>query len=615
MAVGQATPARTIAGAVSFALCLAAHAQSPSPSAPPESSGETPPGFSATPLADFDAFVNAELKKWNAPGAAIVVVKDGKVVLQRGYGYRNLEKKLPMTPQTVQPIASITKSFTVTSLATLVRDGKLAWDKPVRDYLPDFKLHNDYATLHVTPRDLVTHRTGLPRHDFSWVGTKATRDELYKRIQHMEPSAAPRTTFQYNNFMYMTAGYLGGKVAGGSWEDLVQKNVFDPLGMRSASFSVETLLKASDHATPYQYDEKEVPKATTHLSAQAMGPTGSINANAEDMGKYLRMLMSKGQFEGKTIINPADLADMTNPQMVMPDARRFEELGPTQYGMGFFLSHYRGQRVVHHGGNLAGLSALLTFLPQQNTGVYVAVNLSATQLPTILSNGVYDRLLAQKPIDWSARFWDMKEKGKASEENAKKQNLSPRKTGTKPSRVLDDFVGDYAHPAYDAISVTRNGDDLVATYNGYNSAFKHFHYDVFEAPDDKLNYLAKLKLAFQSDIEGEVSSLKVAMEPAVKPLEFVRQPDASFKNPAFLKPFEGDYELGATTIAVRLRPDNVLTAASPGQPVRELVGLRGRRFAVKSLNGYSIEFVPDGAGKIVQAAFYQPNGNFVAKKK
>ena len=163
------------AGAMLCALGmpLLAQAQSPSPSAPPESSGETPAGFTSTQLADFDGFVEAELKKWGVPGVAIVVVKDDRIILQRGYGYRDLEKKLPMTAKTVQPIASITKSFTVTALATLVRDGKLAWDKPVRDYLPDFKLYNDYATLNVTPRDLVTHRTGLPRHDFSWVGTKA----------------------------------------------------------------------------------------------------------------------------------------------------------------------------------------------------------------------------------------------------------------------------------------------------------------------------------------------------------------------------------------------------------------------------------------------------------
>ncbi len=263
-------------------------------------------------LADFDKFVEVELKKWNTPGVAITVVKNGKVILQRGYGYRDIEKKLPMTAETVQPIASITKSFTVSALATLVRDGKLAWDKPVRDYLPDFKLHNDYSTLNVTTRDMLSHRTGLSGHDWSWIGTQASREELYKRMQYMEPSDALRATLQPSNFMYMTSGYLGGKIAGTSWEELVQKNLFDPLAMRSANFTIDALFKAPNHATTYLHDVNEKPQPTPHLSVQAMGPTGSINATAEDMGKYLRMLMNKGQWQGKTIINAGDLIEMTN---------------------------------------------------------------------------------------------------------------------------------------------------------------------------------------------------------------------------------------------------------------------------------------------------------------
>ncbi len=150
------------------------------------------------------------------------------VILQRCYGLRDIEKKLPMTHLTVQPIASVTKSFTVAAMATLVREGELAWDKPMRDYLPEFKMHNDTITLNATPRDLVTHRTGLPRHDFSWFNATATREVLYQRLQHLEPSAELRATWQYNNFMYMTAGYLSGKVAGTDWETFLQRSLPKP---------------------------------------------------------------------------------------------------------------------------------------------------------------------------------------------------------------------------------------------------------------------------------------------------------------------------------------------------------------------------------------------------
>jgi CubicO group peptidase (beta-lactamase class C family) len=575
----------------------------------------TPAAITDPALANFDQFVESELKKWNVPGIAITVVKDGKVILKRGYGLRDVEKKLPMTENTVQPIASVTKSFTVASLATLVREGKLSWDKPVREYLPDFKMYNDYTTMNVTPRDLVTHRTGLPRHDSSWYNATASREELYKRIQYLEPSAQLRATWQYNNFMYMTAGYMGGKVAGSGWETLVRDNIFTPLGMSNSSFTIDDMIKARDVGQGYKWDDKEVAKLTPYRGLTAMGPTGSINSNMEDMSRYLRMYLDAGKFENKIILNAADIVEMTNPQMVMADARRFEEISSTQYGMGFFLTHYRGERLVHHGGNMPGASSLLSFLPTKNIGVFTTANLSGTRLPTIVTYAIYDRLLGIKPVDWSARFWDLKEKDKASEESAKKQKLTPQKSGTKPVHKLADYAGEYAHAGYGTIKFTENSGVLTGTYNGLSSTFPHFHYEVFEAPDDKLNDLAKTKVQFVTNMDGDVSSVLIGLESTVRPIEFIQQADAKFKSREFLKQFAGEYELGSVKVIIALRDDNVLTLAIPGQEVREMVGLRGRKFLLKGLNGFSLEFIEDKTGKITQAAFYQPNGNFVAVRK
>jgi CubicO group peptidase (beta-lactamase class C family) len=566
-------------------------------------------------LADFDNFVDGELKKWNTPGVAITVIKNGRMILLRGYGLRDVAKGLPMTPETVQPIASVTKSFTVAALGTLVRDGKLSWDKPVRDFMPDFKMFNDYTTLNATPRDLVTHRTGLPRHDFSWFNGSASREDLYKRIQFLEPSAPLRATMQYNNFMFMTAGYMGGRIAASSWEELVKKNIFTPLAMRSSNFTVDDLLKSRHVGVGYKWDKDEKPQPLTYTALTAMGPTGSINSNMEDMSRYLRMYLGGGEFEGARILNTADIIEMTNPQMVISDARLFEEISSTQYGMGFFLTHYRGERLVHHGGNLPGAASLLSFMPQRGIGVFVTANLSGSPLPSILSYAIYDRLLGLPLVDWSGRQWDRKEKTKASEENAKQQKLSPRKTGTKPAHDMDEYAGDYQHPGYGTISFSREGSELRGTFNGLTSPFKHFHYEMFEAPEDKLNDLSKTKVTFITDYNGEVSGLETAMEPTVKPIQFKRLPDKSFKNVAFLKQFEGEYDLGPTKLTITLRSDAVLTLSSPGQAVRELVGTRGRKFEFKGLNGYRVEFVADKAGKITQAAFYQPNGNFVATKR
>ena len=612
-------PSRHFSSATIFAstfFTLTAHAQP----APPYGESTDRPDLSYQVFADpalfgFEKFVDAELKKWNVPGIAITVVKDGKVILKRGYGLRDVEKKLPMTEFTVQPIASVSNSFTVAALASLVRAGKLSWDKPVKEYLPDFKMHSDYATLNLTPRDLVTHRSGLPRHDSSWLNATATREELYQRLQHLEPSAALRSTWQYNNFMYMTAGYLGGKVAGSDWETLVATQIFKPLGMFNASFTIEDMHKAQHVAKGYKWDEQERPTLTPYRGLAAMGPTGSINANIEDMSRYLRLYLGRGQFEGKTILNAADIVDMTNPQMVMSDARRFEEISSTQYGMGFFLTHYRGERLVHHGGNMPGASSLLSFLPVKNVGVFTTANLSNTPIPTIVTYAIYDRLLGIKPIDWSARFWETKEKTKAAEQSAKKQNLSPKKTGTKPTHALGVYAGQYQHPGYGTVTFTDSAGQLQAAFNGLTSPFPHYHFDVFAAPDDKLNDMANTKVQFVTDIDGDVSSAHIAMEPSVKPIVFARQPDAHFRDRLFLQKFAGEYELGTTKITITLRDDNVLALAIPGQATRELAGIRGNKFSVKTTNGFTIEFVADPSGKITQAAFYQPSGNFVASRK
>jgi CubicO group peptidase (beta-lactamase class C family) len=571
-------------------------------------------------LADFDKFVDAQLKRWNTPGASITVVKDGKVILKRGYGLRNVDKNLPMTALTLQPIASVTKSFTVSSLATLVRDGKLSWDRPTREFMPDFRLYDDYLTANVTPRDMLSHRTGLPRHDWVWFNSTGTREDFYKRLRDMEPSAQLRTTFQYNNFMFMTAGYMGGRLAGSSWEALVQKNLFEPLGMRYTNFRIADLLRAQDFGTGYKWDKNEKPVALDYTPIDAMGPTGSINSNAEDMSRYLRMYLANGVFEGKRVVNAADIVEMTNPQTVIADARLWPEISSTQYGMGFFLTHYRGERLVHHGGNMPGASSLLSFLPQRGVGVFTTVNMSGSPLPTILTYAVYDRLLGMTPIDWSGRNWDRKEKTKASEDAAKKQNLSPRKANTKPAHSLDEYVGDYEHKAYGTMRIERSGsNDLAVKYNGFSSVLQHFHYEMFETPDEKLNEIGGQKFTFMTDTNGDVSSLRAPIEPAVKPIEFTRLPDKKFKDKSFLRAFAGEYELGPTRVVIALREDSVLTMAIAGQATRELVGavisVSGVKFNVRNLTGFSIEFVPDKSGAITQAAFYQPNGNFVATKK
>src|SRR5579884_3599427 len=191
-----------------------------------------------TRLQGFEEFVGTIMQDWKVPGLAISIIKDGEIIFSNGFGKRDVDGGLEVTPQTLFPIASCSKAFTTTAMAMLADEGKLDWDTPVKHYLPTFKLYDSFVSEHMTPRDLVTHRSGLPRHDLMWYHSTRSRQELFDRLQYLEPSKDFRSLWQYQNLMYMTAGYLAGEVAGQSWEDLVQKRLFDPLGMTSSNFSV-----------------------------------------------------------------------------------------------------------------------------------------------------------------------------------------------------------------------------------------------------------------------------------------------------------------------------------------------------------------------------------------
>ncbi|MFZ0231409.1 MAG: serine hydrolase, partial [Mycobacterium sp.] len=393
-------------------------------------------------LDGLDDFVARAMKDWKVPGLAIAVVQDGKVILSKGYGYRDMEKQLPVTSNTLFAIGSITKSFTVSTLGMEMDEGKVDWDKPVRDYLPTFKLYEPMLTEQVMIRDLVTHRTGLPRHDFVWYTSDFSREDLLRRLQYLEPSKPLRAKFQYNNLMFMTAGYIAGQLNGTSWEDAITQRVLRPLGMNGTNFSELDTQNSSDFAQPYRKGSdlkaelKRIPFDQQCPTRCARGPAGEINSNVDDMSKYLLFHMNKGKVGGKQLLSENNSVQMQVPQMAIQGASPYKELGDDNYGMGFFLSTYRGHKVVEHGGNIDGFSAELTFMPNEKIGVVVLTNLDGNPLTQILAWNIYDRLLGLDQVGWSQRMLAQEAGGKKSEQEAKDKGYTERKTGTHPSHEL-----------------------------------------------------------------------------------------------------------------------------------------------------------------------------------
>lgn len=568
-----------------------------------------------TGLSDLDDFITGVMEEWKVPGLAIAVTKDGEVVFSKGFGYRDVDEGRPVTSGTLFAIGSISKSFTVTVLGMLEDEGLLDWDEPVRTYLPDFRLHDEVASEHMTPRDLVTHRSGLPRHDGLWYGSDLTRREMYERLRYLEPNRDFRAVFQYQNLMFMTTGYLAGQLAGNTWEELVRARIFEPLGMTRSNFSVDESQRSDDFAYPYVKVEEDI-RQVDFRNLDEIGPAGSINSSVAEMIRYVQFHIERGKHGDEQLLSEGNAVQMQTPQMVIPGGIEYDELGHTSYGMGFFVTTYRGHKLVHHGGGIDGFISLLSFMPRERIGMIVLTNLSGNNpVPTIVTRGVYDRLLGLEPVDWVGRVKEQQAKAEEAEEEGEREERGLRVEGTSPSHATADYAGTYEHPGYGRIDVKLAGDQLEGTFNGVSSLLEHFHYDVFQAREDPLNPFSGAKVIFLYNKKGEIDRLLVPLEPNVDDIIFTRVPDESMREQAFLEPFVGEYELGGTALTVSLKGDDTLVLTVPGQPSYELVPTRGTSFDLKGLTGYSLEFTQDESGAVTELVLYQPNGTFVAKRR
>ena len=570
-----------------------------------------------TILKGFPEFVEKTMKEWKVPGVVISIVKDGKVIFAQGFGLRDVKQGLKVTPQTIFAIGSSSKAFTATAIGILVDEGKIDWDKPVRTYLPAFKLYDPVASERMTPRDLLCHRSGLPRHDLMWIGSSASRKNLFDRLANLEPSRDFRSTFQYQNLMFMTAGHLVGEVTGTTWEDFVKLHIFEPLGMKDSNFSVNDSQKASDFALPYREKEDKVLEIAFR-NIEAIGPAGSINSNVVDMANWVLLNLNKGKWGEKQIISEASLNQLHSPQMIAQEAvfRRFEqyeEFLPQSYGLGWFIAPYRGHLLIHHGGNIDGFSALVSFLPRDKAGMVVLTNLNGTLLPYIIAFNLCDRLLGLDQVPWNMRMREMMNKMKEEAEKAKKEKDKDRKPDTKPSHPLEDYAGDFEHPSYGVMSIKKEGELLKATYNSMPYDVSHYHYDIFEFKNEF--YDITQRVFFFTDSKGNIGSLSIQLEPALKEIVFTRMPEKKMMEKSFLEKFMGEYILGEMTVKISLKGEKTLILSIPGQPDYELVPYKGTEFNIKNIPGASIEFILDESGQVKEAKFSQPGGTLTAKKK
>ena len=563
-------------------------------------------------LGGFDDFVNQALDDWLTPGLAIAIVVEDEIVLAKGFGLRDIDKKLPVTTKTLFSIGSSTKAFTTFVLAALIEEGRMEWDKPVTNYLPDFRLYDEYATQHITPRDLVTHRSGLPRHDLAWYNSPATREQLYHRLRFLQPNEELRAKWQYNNLMYMTAGYLIEQLTGDTWEDAVRERIFKPLGMNSSSFEKLEQGQATEGAVGYQEKDDKIERMNYRLIAN-VGPAGSIDSNVEDMAWWVMLHVGDGRINGKRIIGETALEELHTPQIVIPGIPTKPEESPRSYAHGWMTNTSRGHFQVAHGGNIDGFSALVTLFPRDKVGVVALANKNASPLPALATRQAVNLIFGHDDPNWYAEALEKRAKAKESQEDADEKKEIVRKTGTHPAHDLEAYAGEYDHPGYGTLTIELEGEKLRMVYNNIETPLAHWHYEVFnglENPDDRA--FEDHKIRFLTNMKGDVSGVASRFEMLVDEIIFARKPEAVMSDPEYLAKFLGTYELAGQQITVGIKGD-VLTLHVPGQPRYELEPDRDDEFNLKGVAGFSVKFFKDEDETWI-ARFHQPNGVFDAKR-
>jgi CubicO group peptidase (beta-lactamase class C family) len=589
---------------------------------PPPAVAETkPPVKAADPAArlqGFDAYMEKVLKDWNVPGIGVAVVARDKVVFAKGYGYRDYGQKLPFTTRTVVPIASNTKLFTATAAGLLVEEGKLDWDRPVREFVPSIQFYNDALNATVSIRDMLSHRTGITRHDLIWYKSDFTRKELFERLKYLEPTQPMRQTFLYNNLMYAGAGYVIELLSGKRWEDFVRERLLGPLGMASTVFSIEDLEKAPEHGVPFteRRDSFELYSIPYYSEAEGVGPAGSMNSSLEDMSRWVVAQLNQGQIDGRAVIPPAVIKATMAPALAMPnaalEARGYGELLNAAYGTGRWTASYRGHLISYHGGDINGFHSQVSVMPYDGLGVVVLViGDHDAPLYNTVSYNVYERMLGLDQTPWSERLLAIRLKGKEAGKQARAKAGAGRVEGTKPSHALDDYTGEFEHPAYGLVTIAKKDDGLLFEFHKIKLPLAHFHYDRFDTPDDEED--GQWSVNFGTSPQGEIDRALISLDEAE--VTFTRRVARELTLPETLRPYAGTYlsPTGAK-FEVVLREGGTLGLQFAGQPFRPLVPWRPRRFHVKEFADVIVEFVVGADGKVTGLKQIDPSGEFVSTR-
>lgn len=457
-----------------------------------------------------DRIMVETMRAWRAPGAAVAIVKDDRVIYIKGYGTKDLTTMAPVTPDTLFQIASASKAFTTTAMGMLVDEKKLAWDDPVRKHVPYFHLGDPCADAQVTLRDVVSHRTGLSGHDELWDGTPLSREEVIRAIGGVALSRNFRGGYQYQNIMFIAAGEAVSAAAGTSWDDVVRTRIFEPLQMTRTRTLDADWTSETDRAVGHRWNRDgdravvQKPIATANL-----GSAGAIKSTARDMANWVRFQLAEGTFNGQRLISLDSLNETRTPQTIIRLQGSAKESNPESnlhsYGLGWFVQDYAGTLLVSHSGSLNGFRTHVDLLPKQKAGFILWINIGRSSATVAMRNALLDLLLGRPTRDWNTYYLALDKKQDDAAQARRAERDAKRRPEARPSHDLADYAGTYTSPSYGTATVTLENGALSLRWNQLILPLSHYHYDVFNAVSEE-DFVDE-QVEFATAADGEVKRL------------------------------------------------------------------------------------------------------------
>jgi CubicO group peptidase (beta-lactamase class C family) len=481
------------------------------------------PAFGATPVEDLQRYVQQSLAEWQTPGASLALVKDGKVILARGFGVRSVGGRAAVDENTLFGIGSCSKAFGSASVAALVADGTVAWDDRLRKHLPDLQLWDPWVTERITVRDMLSHRTGTSLDvEANGMPTIQRPQDWVTRLQYTTPAAGFREKYVYSNAMYVASALMVERLTGRDWNDFAAERLWRPLHMDRTNGSFERTVADPNHSDPHFLINGHVITSDAQIVAPGTIPaTGNVESTAHDMGRWLLFHLGEGTVEGEVILPAKVVHEMHSPQIpirggAQEAAYYFERIDSQtlktrdwSYGMGWFLNDFRDKPMVWHGGTIPGFRCMVGFMPEQRVGVYVAANRTSL-LPVALFLRSMDALIGAPPTDWSKIFQEETRYQEAQDVLQKNRRAATRVAGTQPSIPLDRFQGTFSSDPLGDLTVAFENGVLRVVWGLRRGRLVHWHYDTFQIVWDRPEFDDTPLATFQVGAAADVPSVNVA---------------------------------------------------------------------------------------------------------